>query len=233
MNKRPLARLALLGPLALLALLGLPVQALAQPPQPAATAAAQPDVQQTHLPGDSVQAASPLAGVPTRITFDEAVKRAVARNPSVVVAAANILSAEGLLQQARAAVLPNVAVTGTNVTLDDSRGLGDQVVHAAEHVHRGDRRVDAAVRAGAMGASACRPRRPARRRGRPDEVKRQIAVATAQAYLLRDRRAARGRIAGPRARHRAGVLRLRGTTPQGRRRQPADRAAGAADALGG
>src|SRR6187399_2995790 len=117
MNKRPLARL---GPLALLALLGLPVQALAQPPQPPPPPAPQPqpDVQQTHLPGDSVQAASPVAGVPTRISFDEAVKRAVAKNPSVLVAAANILTAQGLLRQARAAVLPNVAVTGTNVTLD-------------------------------------------------------------------------------------------------------------------
>ena len=181
MNKRLLARLALPARLGLLALLGLPVQALAQPPQPPPPP--QPDVQQTHLPGDSVQAASPVAGVPTRISFDEAVKRAVAQNPSVLVAAANILSAQGLLRQARAAVLPNVAVTGTNVTLDDSRGVGDQVFTPQNTFSAG---IGVAMPLFAPAQWAERVQALDAQHvaeAGTDEVKRQIAVATAQAYL--------------------------------------------------
>src|SRR5262245_8436161 len=172
-----------LGPLAILGLLGSLVPAAAQPPQqPPQTQQPQPS-DQTHLPGDSVQAASPVAGVPTRVSFDEAVKRATAQNPSVLVASANILTAQGLLRQARAAVLPNVAVTGTNVTLDDARGLGDQVFTPQNVFSAGigvamplfapaqwAQRVQALDAQHVAEASA-------------DEVKRQIAVATAQAYL--------------------------------------------------
>ena len=63
---------------------------------------------------------------PERVTFDDAVRRALDRNPSVVSAAADILRAEGLLKQARAVILPGVEVTGTNTTLDDSRGIAGQ-----------------------------------------------------------------------------------------------------------
>jgi outer membrane protein TolC len=181
MNKRLLPRLALLARLGLLAL-ALPVQALAQPPQPPPQP--QPEVQQqTHLPGDSVQAASPVAGVPTRIGFDEAVKRAVAQNPSVLVAAANILSAQGLLRQARAAVLPNVAVTGTNVTLDDSRGIGEQVFTPQNTFSAG---IGVAMPLFAPAQWAQRVQALDAQHvaeASTDEVKRQIAVATAQAYL--------------------------------------------------
>jgi outer membrane protein TolC len=185
MNRRPFPRLALLARLGLLAMLALPVQALAQPPQPPPPPAPppQPDVQQTHLPGDSVQAASPVAGVPTRISFDEAVKRAVAQNPSVLVAAANILSAQGLLRQARAAVLPNVAVTGTNVTLDDSRGLGDQVFTPQNTFSAG---IGVAMPLFAPAQWAERVQALDAQHvaeASTEEVKRQIAVATAQAYL--------------------------------------------------
>jgi outer membrane protein TolC len=165
--------------LVLLAILAQPGLTLAQqqPPPPP------PQPEQLHVPGDSIQAASLAAAVPTRVNFDEAIKRATSRNPSILVAAANILSAQGLLRQARAAVLPNVAVTGTNVTLDDSRGLGDQVFTPQNTFSAGigvamplfapaqwAQRVQALDAQHVAEASA-------------DEVRRQIAVATAQAYL--------------------------------------------------
>src|SRR5262249_6132245 len=132
---------------------------------------------------DSVQAASPVAGVPTRVSFDEAIKRATSRNPSVLVAAADILRAQGLLRQARAAVPPQVAVAGTNITLAGSRGIGAQVFTPQNTFSAGigvsmplfapaqwAQRVQALDAQHVSEAGA-------------EEVKRQIAVATAQAYL--------------------------------------------------
>ena len=205
--------------LALLALLGLP-RAARSGAGAAAPAAPQPqqDVQQTHLPGDSVQAASPVAGVPTRISFDEAVKRAVAQNPSVLVAAANILSAQGLLRQARAAVLPNVAVTGTNVTLDDSRGIGDQVFTPQNTFSAG---IGVAMPLFAPAQWAQRVQALDAQHvaeASTDEVKRQIARRDGAGALSRDRRAARRGIAGSRAGYAYAFYEIRRQSPQGGRR---------------
>src|SRR5262245_34801246 len=85
-----------LGPIALLLLTAAP---------PAATvrqaAAAPPPL--TPAP---TQAPTPSVVAPEQVTFDEAVKRAMDRNPTVLAAATDILRAEGLLKQARAVTLP-------------------------------------------------------------------------------------------------------------------------------
>ena len=136
------------------------------------------------LPGAAgAQAPAAASRSMARVTFDEAVRLAVTRNPDVESAAAAILRAEGLLRQAHAVVLPNVEVSGTHTTLDDSRGLGGQeftprntvtaalslsmpIVAAADWA----RRVQAedtrqVARAGA------------------GEVRRQVGLAAADAYL--------------------------------------------------
>ena len=43
-----------------------------------------------------------------RVTFDEAVKRAIANHPTVRQAAAGVLRAEALLQQTRSRSLPSI-----------------------------------------------------------------------------------------------------------------------------
>ena len=57
-----------------------------------------------------------------RITFDEAIRRAIEKNPTVQAAAAGILRAEGLLRQARAAtrlqVFGNITTTTLNTGVD-------------------------------------------------------------------------------------------------------------------
>jgi outer membrane protein TolC len=147
--------------------------ARAQPPPPPAPTA-QPS---------QATPASAAAGVPQPVSFDDAIRRATTKNPSVMVAAASILQAQALLRQARAVTLPEVDVTGTNTTLDDSRGIGNQVFTpqntftAALSISmplfapaQWARRVQALDAQHVAEASA-------------DEVKRQVAVATAQAYL--------------------------------------------------
>src|SRR5438445_3584174 len=58
-----------------------------------------------------------------RVTFEEAITRALANNPTIAGAAEAVLRAEGLLQQARAATRPGVNAFLTNSTLDTGRSF--------------------------------------------------------------------------------------------------------------
>jgi outer membrane protein TolC len=77
------------GGLTLLAVLLVPVLAFAQPPAPI-----------------------------ERVTFNEAITRAMERNPNSAIAAAGILRAQALLSQARSAALPQITGNVTSTTLN-------------------------------------------------------------------------------------------------------------------
>lgn len=62
-----------------------------------------------------------------RVEFDEAVRIALEKNPTVAQAGTNIGRAEALLQQARAGLYPTAGASFANVTLDSSRGFNDLV----------------------------------------------------------------------------------------------------------
>ena len=63
-----------------------------------------------------------------RISFQDAVRRAIERNPSAAVAAAGILRAEGLLRQARAATQPQINGNLTTTTLNTGVTFSDVTV---------------------------------------------------------------------------------------------------------
>ena len=69
---------------------------------------------------------------PEPITFEEAVKRALAYNTNALIAAQEIVRAEGLMGQARAAALPFVGVGGTWTVLDHDRILGGRLVQPGQ-----------------------------------------------------------------------------------------------------
>src|SRR5919109_2417611 len=72
----------------------------------------------------AVSALSFVAQAPVpveRLTFDEAVKRAIARNPSSAIAAAAIVRADALLTEARAA--SRLQVNGNVTTTTLNRGV--------------------------------------------------------------------------------------------------------------
>jgi multidrug efflux system outer membrane protein len=126
---------------------------------------------------------SPPVVVPERVTFEDAVRRAIERNPSVAVASADILRAEGLLRQARAVTLPNIDITGTNTTLDDSRGLAGQTF-TPQNTFNTAASFSMPLFAPAMWARRVQAEDTRRvAEAGVDEARRQIAVATAQAYL--------------------------------------------------
>lgn len=124
-----------------------------------------------------------LAAAPTPISFEEAVRRALSQNPSMRVAEQDAARALALLEQARAPSLPTLGVNGTFTRLDDDRRIGDRLVLGREQVngnvqvgvplvntprwaqwYRASKSLDAAKATAA-------------------DVKRQVAVAAARAWL--------------------------------------------------
>ena len=73
-----------------------------------------------------VSAAEPPAAM-ERVTFDEAVQRAIARHPTVAEAAQAILRAQGLLQQARAVFRPVVTGYTSETVIDAARGFAGNI----------------------------------------------------------------------------------------------------------
>jgi outer membrane protein TolC len=127
-----------------------------------------------------------LAQAPTpteRVTFDEAIRRAVDKNPTVVAAATGILRAEGLIRVARAATRPQIAGGITTTTLNTGVDFQGSVVTPQNQV-TASLTADMPIVAAAAWA----------RRAQAEDVKavsqlaladtrRQIAFATADAYL--------------------------------------------------
>jgi outer membrane protein TolC len=118
-----------------------------------------------------------------RVTFDEAIRRAVEKNPTVVAAATGILRAEGLIRLARAATRPQITGNITTTTLNTGVEFQGSVVTPQNQV-TASLTADMPIVAAAAWA----------RRAQAEDTKsvsqlaladtrRQIAFATADAYL--------------------------------------------------
>jgi outer membrane protein TolC len=129
--------------------------------------------------------ASPLTSAQTieRVTFDDAVRRAVSNHPSVQRAAADILRAEAVLQQVRGRALPTVGVSMTTSVIDPITQFGGSAI-----IPRAQTQTVASV-----GVPLITPVSWAERNQAADQVivsqrvvadaRRQIAMAAGQAYL--------------------------------------------------
>ena len=117
------------------------------------------------------------------VSFDEAVERAVEKNPTIAIASANILRSEAILQQTRAAVMPRVGATVTNTTLDSGREFGDQTVQPQNQSVFGVQASAPVLAAAQWAARAQALDQVGIARLATADTRRQIAVATASAYL--------------------------------------------------
>ena len=135
-------------------------------------------VAQVFRPAVHAQTPAPL----NRVTFQQAIDRAMSNNPSAAVAAAGILRAEGLLRQARAATMLQVDGNVRRLVEHGSvvRGHGGvaaapdhRVVDAGPADHRGRR----------LGAARAGAGQPAIAQLSAADTRRQIALATADAYF--------------------------------------------------
>lgn len=158
--------------------------ALAQELPPAAAA----ELSQQLLPKEAREAPLPADHAIERVSLSEAVQRAIARNPTVLSAQADIRRLIGVMQQARAASLPTLGLSGSFTRLDGDRVLG---VGDMQRLLAGANQVSGSV---AVAVPLVAPGRWAQwlhagdsvRVGEiaQEDVRRQIAVATARAYLL-------------------------------------------------
>lgn len=117
------------------------------------------------------------------MTFDEAIQRSLARNPTVAQAEASITRAEAILEQTRALTLPHVTAGIDSITLDTATGFEAGVIQPRHQVtFRGEASVP--VFAPARWAARTQARDQIEVAARASAaVRQQVAVATAQAYL--------------------------------------------------
>ena len=128
-----------------------------------------------------VEAQTPAPVV--RVTFAEAIARAQEKNPTVAVAAAGIVRAEGLVRQARAATLLQLSGNLTTTTLNTGIEFAGQTVTPQNSLTAS---VSASMPIVAAAAWARRAQAEDSRNVAElsvADVKRQIALATADAFL--------------------------------------------------
>jgi outer membrane protein TolC len=124
-----------------------------------------------------------LVPAPEKLTFTEAMRRALARNPTTLQALAEIGRAQGIFEEVRASSLPTLFATGALVRLDGSR-VSNGIVVAAENQRTANATLTIpllAPRAWLQAAQAHEQVDIAR--ASLDDARRVIAVATARAYL--------------------------------------------------
>ncbi len=120
---------------------------------------------------------------PERVTFEDAIRRAIEKNPEMAEAAQAILRAETLLQEARTVYRPTVSTNVTTTLLDSARGFDEFITQP-----RVQTLVGGAVSFPVLAATRWAQRAQAEDQIRVarlgvGETRRQIALATAQAYL--------------------------------------------------
>ena len=118
-----------------------------------------------------------------QLSFDEAIRRALERNPTVVESAQAILRADALLQQARTVYQPTINAFVTTTVLDSERGFDEFVTQPSTQSLVGAS-VSYPVLAAARWAEGAQAQDQIRvARLSVDETRRQVALATAGAYL--------------------------------------------------
>jgi outer membrane protein TolC len=131
----------------------------------------------------SAQAQTPPTTAMERVTFEEAILRALKNSPTIAQAAEAVLRAEGLLQQARAATRPGVSAFLSNSTLDTGRTFNGVVVQPRNQTTiSADLSMPVLAPARWAAASQARDQVEVANLSTAD-ARRQIGVATAQTYL--------------------------------------------------
>jgi outer membrane protein len=118
-----------------------------------------------------------------RLTFDEAVRRAIANNPTVQQAAADILQAEAVALQVRSQSFPTIAAAvATNVIDPITRFSGSAISPRTQAVTTADMFFPLVVPARWAEWSHANDQVVVSQRG-ADDARRQIGMATGEAYL--------------------------------------------------
>ena len=118
-----------------------------------------------------------------RVTFDEAIRRAVINHPTIRQAAAGIIRAESILQQVRARSRPSVnASFSTNVIAPVTRFAGSSIFPRTQTVTTGELSVPLLASVNWAQRNQAADQVFVSQRA-AEEARREIATAAAQAYL--------------------------------------------------
>jgi HAE1 family hydrophobic/amphiphilic exporter-1 len=117
------------------------------------------------------------------VAFAEAVARATRDNQAVQVAAANVLRADALLQQARAATRPTVSLQAVNTTLDGDRGFDGLIVQPQNQWQFAPNVSYPLVAATRWAERVQQMDRVAMASLAVEDTRRQVAITVASAYL--------------------------------------------------
>ncbi len=136
-------------------------------------------------------AARPAAPPPERVTFDEAVRRALARAPNAVIAAEEIARVDGLLAQARAGSMPALGAAGAYTVIDHARSIPGRVTQPKEQWQGAATLAVPIVAPSRWAAWVTAKKVLDATRIAADDVRRQVGLAAGRAYLgvLASRRA--------------------------------------------
>ena len=139
----------------------------------------------TRVAAAQSQTAQPPQPAPAAdvLAFDDAVQRAIAANPTAERAATAVRSAEALLAQARAAVRPSIDGSIVTTVLDGERGFSGNVVQPQTQVLFAGSASTPVLAMAQWAARAQAAERVGLARLSADDVRRQVGVAAAEAYL--------------------------------------------------
>jgi len=128
-------------------------------------------------------AAEPASPAPEKLALDEALRRALSRNPSVELSQRELERSDALVREARAAWLPTLTAGLTGARLDDARTLAGREIQGAGSVS-GNLSLAVPIVAPQRWSTWSHVAENARvQRLSAADVRRQVGVATARAYL--------------------------------------------------
>ena len=152
-------------------------------PMPASLPSLQPGTQMPPGPGPEESRQSPTEPA-ERVTFAEAVRRSLTRNPTVAVALAEIRRFEGLMKEVRASSLPILTGNVAYTNLDSDRRSGGTLVAGANQINA-NLSLTVPLLAPQHWVQWAQARDNVEvARVSAEEARRQVAISTARAYLL-------------------------------------------------
>lgn len=120
---------------------------------------------------------------PERVSFDEAVRRALERNPTVGQASQAILRAQALLDQSRSVFRPTVTGTAGTTVLDDARGFDGNITQPRTQTSFGGVASFPILAASRWAAARQAADQLGIARISAEETRRQVGLLAAETYL--------------------------------------------------
>lgn len=134
-------------------------------------------------PAEAAAPAVPPAPATQAVSFDEAIRQALARNPTVAQARAQVQRAQALVTESRAAFLPILTGNAVYTQLDHARVQNDRVVQPGSAFNANFNLTVPLVAPQKWLATSRAQEGVEVARGGEADVRRQVATSVAQAYL--------------------------------------------------